>query len=197
MLQTTYEIRATFDAETITVYQAYDPAIAAPAVKHQQLVAPFSYNRMTWIKPSFLWMMYRSDWAQSAGQTRILRIQIARTHWDTALSEAILSTPEAHVYPDAAAWRKALAKSSIRVQWDPERGLRNEKYNHRSIQVGIGPALARDYATQWIVSIEDLTPQVHRIHKLVLAHEFAQAEALLPPVAVYPATAQMRQALGM
>ncbi|WP_458785448.1 DUF4291 family protein [Vallitalea sediminicola] len=24
----------------------------------------FKLNRMTWVKPSFLWMMYRSGWAK-------------------------------------------------------------------------------------------------------------------------------------
>ena len=47
------EIRATFDKETITVYQAYAANIALPAVKKQQFSAPFSFHRMTWLKPSF------------------------------------------------------------------------------------------------------------------------------------------------
>jgi hypothetical protein len=55
------EIRANYDAATIVVYQAYAPAIALPAVEAQRFVSPFSMNRMTWIKPSILWMMERSN----------------------------------------------------------------------------------------------------------------------------------------
>ena len=52
-----YEIRAAFDASTLVVYQAYRPEIALPAVAHQRFVPPFSLGRMTWIKPSFLWIV--------------------------------------------------------------------------------------------------------------------------------------------
>ena len=54
------QIRAIFDEDTITVYQAYSKKIALPAVKNQKFVPPFKMERMTWIKPSFLWMMYLS-----------------------------------------------------------------------------------------------------------------------------------------
>lgn len=54
-----YEIRALYDDETITVYQAYSSAIATEAVKTQRLSASdtFKIQRMTWIKPSWCWMM--------------------------------------------------------------------------------------------------------------------------------------------
>ena len=54
-----FEVRALFDADTITVYQAYGHAITDAALAAQRFVAPFSYGRMTWVKPSFLWMMER------------------------------------------------------------------------------------------------------------------------------------------
>ena len=53
------QIRALYDEDTITVYQAYSAEIADPAVKEQRLTASpqFSGTRMTWIKPSWCWMM--------------------------------------------------------------------------------------------------------------------------------------------
>src|SRR5262249_6801183 len=54
-----FEIRADFDARSIVVYQAFSSAIALPALEAQRLVPPFSFQRMTWIKPSFLWLMER------------------------------------------------------------------------------------------------------------------------------------------
>lgn len=62
------EIRAVFDDSTITVYQAYNKYIATAAVKAQTFVPPFKTDRMTWIKPSLLWMMYRSGWATKENQ---------------------------------------------------------------------------------------------------------------------------------
>lgn len=72
------QIRAVFDDHTITVYQAYSKAIALPAVANQKFVPPFKIERMTWIKPSFLWMMYRCGWATKEGQEHVLAIQIKR-----------------------------------------------------------------------------------------------------------------------
>ena len=58
------EIRAIYGAETIRVYQAFQNTIALPALQKQTFVAPFEFTRMTWIKPSFLWMMTRSGWGR-------------------------------------------------------------------------------------------------------------------------------------
>jgi len=48
------EIRADYDATGVVIYQAYREQIGRPALASQRFVPPFSLNRMTWIKPSFL-----------------------------------------------------------------------------------------------------------------------------------------------
>lgn len=93
-----FEIRADYDRETNVVCQAYRPAIAEPAVAAQQFLNPFSLNRMTWIKPSFLWMMHRSGWASKPGKERVVAVRITRAGWEEALSQAVLTTPEPRVY---------------------------------------------------------------------------------------------------
>ena len=55
------EVFAQYDRKCIRVYQAYNPMIAKEAVALQRFGESFNVNRMTWIKPSFLWMMYRSN----------------------------------------------------------------------------------------------------------------------------------------
>jgi hypothetical protein len=102
-----YEIRADYDAQSIIVYQAYAAAIAVPALKAQKFVPPFSLDRMTWIKPSFLWLMERSNWAQKSGQEYILAIRIKRSGWDEALSHGVLTHPEPSIYSSTEAWREA------------------------------------------------------------------------------------------
>src|SRR5262249_49072256 len=102
-----HEIRAEYDRETIVVYQAYAPAIAEPAIRAQRFVPPFSFGRMTWIKPSFLWLMHRSNWGRKAGQERTLAVRIRRSGWDRALSLAILTSPEASVFRSPDAWTTA------------------------------------------------------------------------------------------
>ena len=86
-----HEIRADYDTTSIIVYQAYRKEIALPALASQRFVPPFSLNRMTWIKPSFLWMMERSNWGRKAGQEYVLAVRITRAGWDEALSSAILT----------------------------------------------------------------------------------------------------------
>src|SRR5215470_12294472 len=93
----TYEIRAAFDRDNIVVYQAYSAAIANPALKAQRFVEPFSVGRMTWIKPSFLWLMHRSNWGSKGGQERTLAVTITRPGWESALSRAVLTVFEPSV----------------------------------------------------------------------------------------------------
>ena len=52
-------ILAQFDDESVVVYQAYKPAIGQFAAKNGYFGGEWSLSRMSWIKPNFLWMMYR------------------------------------------------------------------------------------------------------------------------------------------
>lgn len=55
-----YHIMAQYDEDKIVVYQSYRKEIGEFAVKNQYFGGAFSLERMTWIKPNFLWMMYRN-----------------------------------------------------------------------------------------------------------------------------------------
>src|SRR5262245_23901732 len=85
-------IMAHFDAETIVVYQAYRPAIGRFAAEHGYFGGEFSLGRMSWIKPNFLWMMYRCGWASKEGQEVVLAVRLKRSAFDALLSEAVHST---------------------------------------------------------------------------------------------------------
>ncbi|MFI8449889.1 DUF4291 domain-containing protein [Streptomyces erythrochromogenes] len=171
-----YEIRADHDARTIVVYQAYSPAIADAALRAGRFVAPFSFHRMTWIKPSFLWLMHRSNWACKPGQERILGVRITRQGWEEALSRAVLTTADP----------AAVAQAAVHVQWDPERSPRGAALNRYSIQVGIGRHLIRTFNDDWIVSLTDLTPQVRKAAALIRTGHAAKARRLLPTERPYP-----------
>jgi hypothetical protein len=190
-----YEIRAEYNAHHITVYQAYNEAIALPAIEAQQFVPPFSLNRMTWIKPSFLWMMARSNWGQKANQEYILAVRIKREAWDNALAEAVLTNPDAH--GDGADWSEAFKKSRVIVQWDPEYSIRGGKLQHRSIQVGISRQLIQAYAQDWIGQIKDMTPLVRKMQALRKEGKYTAAEKLLPNEHIYPVADEVAKRLGM
>jgi hypothetical protein len=63
---------------------------------------------MTWIKPSFLWLMARSGWARKPGQEMVLAVRITREGWEDARSEAVLSHADRRTYRDTGEWRAAL-----------------------------------------------------------------------------------------
>lgn len=190
------EIRATFDRETITIYQAYNKAVALVAIKEQKFVPPFSFNRMTWIKPSFLWMMERSSWGRKSNQEHILAIKIKRSFWEEALSNAVLTHPEDTLYKEIGLWEKLFSEAKIYVQWDPERNLQGTKLPHRSIQVGISRFWAEKY-NEAIVSIEDITPLVKKIYDFRKKGKTDNAQKLLPTEKKYPIPAEIAQKIGI
>ncbi len=191
------QIRADFDRQTLTIYQAYPDAIADPSLKAGRLVPPFSFRRMTWIKPSFLWLMGRSNWGKKRGQERTLAIRITREGWLTALREGVLTSYEPGVHRSFGRWEDAFEAAKVHVQWDPERSLRGAGLAHDSIQVGISRHRIRTFVEEWIVGIEDLTPTVDKIRRLRDAGRVSAARRLLPPEKVFPVSEAIMDRLGM
>lgn len=190
------QVRAAFDPRTITVYQAYSSAIAQPAAAAGRFVPPFKLDRMTWIKPSFLWMMYRSGWAVKPGQERVLAIQIARDGFEWALANSALSHHDPTVYANYGEWAEFKKTTPVRVQWDPDRSLTLAPLTHRAIQVGLSGEAVRRYLDQWITDITDITPLVERIHRHVSAGNLDAARAELPAERAYPLPGPISARIG-
>ncbi|MCZ1009154.1 DUF4291 domain-containing protein [Streptomyces lydicus] len=182
-----HRIRALYTESTVTVYQAYSPALGLPAARDGRFPAAWKRERMTWIKPSFLWMMYRCGWGEKADQETVLAIEIERGGFDWALGQACLSHYDSGEHADRASWRRELKRAPARVQWDPERDLRLRALPHRSLQLGLAGEASRRYADEWTVAITDVTPLAREIHELVRAGGMAAAAALLPEERPYPA----------
>ncbi|MGW2603757.1 DUF4291 domain-containing protein [Streptomyces mirabilis] len=180
-------IRALHTASTITVYQAYAPEIGVTAVRDGRFPSTWLRDRMTWIKPSFLWMMYRSNWGTSAGQETVLAVEITRAGFDWALRHACLSSYVRGLHPDRGTWQRELKRAPTRVQWDPERDLHLRPLPYRSLQLGLSGEASSRYADDWIVSISDVTPLTNEIHALVRDGELDSATRLLPQEQGYPA----------
>jgi hypothetical protein len=188
-------IRADFDADSIVVYQAFAPAIADAALAARRFVPPFSFGRMTWIKPSFLWLMHRSNWCQKARQERLLAARITRAGWEKALSLAVPSTFDRSA--SSKEWEAQMADAKVVVQWDPERSLHGAALPQRSIQVGVSWHIIREYVDEWIVAIEDYTPLVRKIHALLRAGHVDKAQRQLPPERIYPLGPELCRRLRM
>jgi hypothetical protein len=196
MPEPTHRIRALHTDSTITVYQAYAPGIGRPAARDGRFPAAWQRDRMTWIKPSFLWMMYRCGWARKEGQERVLALDITREGFDWALAHACLSHYDPTLHADRDAWAARLRESPVRIQWDPERDLGLRPLPHRSLQVGLSGRAARLYADEWLVAVRDVTALAHRTHDLLRAGDPEAAAALLPAEAPYPLDNAVAAAIG-
>ena len=175
-----HQIRAVYDETSIRVYQAYSDTIADAALAKGTFASPpFKMERMTWIKPSFLWMMYRAGWGfKDEGQKRILAIDITRSGFEWALTHGCLSHAD-----EAMSKQEWVAKknaSPVRIQWDPERNLFLQPLEHRAIQIGLGKEAVRHYVNEWICRISDITPLAHDICALVKEGRLDKAKSKLP-----------------
>lgn len=191
------QIRAVYDETTIRVYQAYPDNIADAALARGTFVAPpFKMERMTWIKPSFLWMMYRAGWGfKDSGQKRILALDITRAGFEWALAHSCLSHADTATSKDA--WRAKKEAAPVRIQWDPERDVLLQPRAQRAIQIGLSQEAVELYVNHWITCITDLTPLAHAVHALVQNQQFAAAEALLPKEAPYPVSARLAESIEL
>lgn len=154
-------ILAQADASSVIVYQAYRPAIASFALAHGVFGGPeFSFSRMSWIKPNFLWMMYRSAWATSVGQETVLGLRISRRFFEQILRAAVASSSTADSAEAHAHWQAQLASSEVRLQWDPDHDPVGAKLARRAIQLGLRGDTLRAFATKELQQVIDMTPLI-------------------------------------
>ncbi|MEM1324173.1 MAG: DUF4291 domain-containing protein [Bacteroidota bacterium] len=159
-------ILAQIDGEAIYVYQAFNHPIANYAVANQRFGgSAYSFSRMSWIKPNFLWMMYRAGWATKPNQERILAIKMTLAGFIELLDAGVYSSYQPRLYSTRANWKAALADSEVRIQWDPDHGPGGDKLNRRAIQIGIRGQLLVKFNEEFILSISDVTDFVHQQRK--------------------------------
>lgn len=174
------QIRAVYNETTVRVYQAFNDPVANAALAAGTFVSPFKMRRMTWIKPSFLWMMYRSGWGEKDGrQRRILAIDITREGFEWALRNSSLSHGNS-----------VDTSRPVRVQWDPERNIYLERLNHRSIQIGLSGEAVRRYVGEWILKISEVSDLAQKAKR-------TRDPSILPTERPYPVPRDIARTLGM
>ena len=165
--------------EQIVVYQAFNPKIAQYAVTHQKFGGShYSFERMSWIKPNFLWMMYRAGWASKEHQQNILAIWLPLDKFAEIFHSAIHSSFQNDFYQNEADWKQQLTDSTVRLQWDPDHDPHGNKLDRRAVQLGLRGETLQKFATEWITEIEDITNFVKEEHQKVLVNEL---ERLIVP----------------
>ncbi len=189
-------ILSQFDAATVVVYQAYRPEIGRFAAANGYSGDGFSLSRMSWIKPNFLWMMYRSGWAGKEGQEVVLAVRLRRAAFDEILAAAVPSSFDARLFSTESEWKRAVADSDVRLQWDPDHHPSGAPMERRAIQLGLRGKVLSDYARPWIVSIDDVSDFARTQQGQVAA---GRISALVTPrEEVYPVgTPETARRLGM
>ena len=150
-------ILAQYDSDSIVVYQAYRPSIGHFASTHGYFGGEFSYSRMSWIKPNFLWMMNRSGWGNKPGQKITLAIRLRRAFFDDLLAQSVESLYNPIQYASLSEWKRALITSSVRRQWDPDHSPGGTALPRRAIQLGLRGRVLKDYGRHQILEITDLS----------------------------------------
>lgn len=172
-------IMAQYDDEKIIVYQAYRKEIGEFAVENQFFGGEFSLNRMTWIKPNFLWMMYRSGWGKKEGQEVTLAIHLKISAFRSYLENGVYSSYDQTKEISHEEWRNELESSNIRLQWDPDHDPYGAKQERRAIQIGLRNKFINSFAKNDILLIEDISAFVKEQHEFVQNH---QLENLMIPI---------------
>lgn len=155
-----------WDAEGVYVYQAFCDEIADWALDHQQFGGPkFNTVRMTWIKPSYAWVLYRSGYGQKPGQNRVLKIKLSHV----ALADLLSQCKCVDTNKETRSKRSVEEGSIGRVQWDPERDIMSADgreprmmLRRRAIQIGLKGKLSEQYVSN-VISIQDVTELSRRI----------------------------------
>lgn len=178
----------------LVIYQAYKPTIADYVVKHQTLGGnDFSFNRMSWIKPNFLWMMYRCGWAEKENQERVLAIWISKPMFEEILEQAAFASFAQGTYSDHDEWKNELATKDVRLQWDHD--PYGNKQERRAIQLGLKGDILKRFAGQ-IAGIEDVTDFVKQQKSLLDANRLD--ELMVPVESVFrPADEALNKRLGI
>lgn len=178
-------IRAFQTNTSIRVYQAFSCELAKYSIQNNSFKNNpfFKTTRMTWIKPSFLWMMYRSGWGCKDNQKRILAIDITKSGFDWALEHSCSSHKPSNISREE--WEILKRESPVRIQWDPERNILLEPLKFRTIQIGLTGEAIKNYINKWTINIIDITEEVKEIHQLVLQKRYNEAQLLLPHEEIY------------
>ncbi|MEO8392589.1 MAG: DUF4291 family protein, partial [Chloroflexota bacterium] len=150
------QIYAAYDEAGIQVYQAFTPSIVQAALAKGTFGAGFGLDRMTWIKPSLGWMLYRSGYASKHNQEAIIRVKLSHEGFLEILRRSVETSFNPRIYASEGEWKRALDASTVRHQWDPERHIKGPKLERRAIQIGIRGETVHAYVNDWIIGLEDV-----------------------------------------
>ena len=156
----------------LLVYQAFNHQISNFAIENQKFGGNhYSHSRMSWIKPNFLWMMYRCGWAAKENQERVLGIWIKKEGFLKILEAAVYSSYQEDIYLTRENWKKELEQKAVRLQWDPDHDIYGEKQERKAMQLGLKDEILAQFNQEMISEIMDMTPFVKEQYSKIQKNE--------------------------
>jgi hypothetical protein len=189
----TRELIADYDQSGLFVYQAFKPDTVAEAARQNRFGRGFTFDRLTWIKPSFGWVLHRSEYARKHRMEAIARIKISHAGFLEILGGAV-STSFEGPFAGEAEWRLALSRSLVRYQWDPDYDLFGRPLSRRALQLGLRGAIVRRYVEEFTLAIEDATALAHELEAALIKKSEPPAVYEERP---YPLSPELRARLAM
>ncbi len=172
-------ILAQYDDESIIVYQAFRPEIAEYALKNQAFGGEYSFTRMSWIKPNFLWMMYRSGWGTKLGQEYTLALRLKRDFFEKILLNAGWSSYATDRYLSHEEWKHHVQNTTVRLQWDPDHLPNGDKEARKAIQLGLKDDMLTRLNDEGIIEILNMNSLVEEQRTIAFSNNW---EALKTPL---------------
>lgn len=159
-------IYADFDEEGVYVYQAFKPQTVQIAAELGTFGKGFTFNRTSWIKPSFGWMLRRSKYGTKNRMQGIAKIKLSHAAFEEILSQSIEAHWNPKLFETEEIWSKALNSSDVIHQWDPERDIIGRRLERQAIQIGIRGEVIRKYVSEFITGVEDVSTLAHEIGRI-------------------------------
>ena len=160
-------VYADFDEDGVYVYQAFRPKTVQIAVEKGTFGKGFTFERTSWIKPSFGWVLRRTKYGSKNRMQVIAKIKLGHDSFLDLLSQSV----DAHCNPDffenEDSWTRAINTSDVIHQWDPERDIIGRRLDRQAIQIGIRGKVIRNYVSDYITGVEDVSKLAHEIGGII------------------------------
>lgn len=153
----------------IALFHAFSPTYIK---KNQLSKEDLNMNRMTWIKTSLLWTIYRSDWARKDKQERIVEVQTNPQYLAELIKKSVKTKdPQANT-------------SEVLYQKDPDRAILGKTWNkgqdnywlsaRRTMHLGIRGSELERYIDDIVPeNLTDITTTIDKVRNQLPKHPTA------------------------
>ncbi|MDB5311514.1 MAG: hypothetical protein JWO38_5716 [Gemmataceae bacterium] len=86
-----------------------------------------------------------------------LALRLRRAFFDSLLAQAVPSTWGRDLYPTREDWSRAVGRSEVRLQFDPDHHPSGAKLDRRAIQLGLRGGVMEAFGRHEVVEVVDLS----------------------------------------